>query len=89
MSSAVVKREISMTNQQKKQTIYSREIYQGAIVESFRKLNPRWMVRSPVMFVVEVGSVLTTALWVQALTGQGEAPTGFIGARSCISNLMS
>ncbi len=38
------------------------------------------MVRNPVMFVVEVGSLLTTALWVQALLGQGEAPTGFIGA---------
>ena len=38
------------------------------------------MVKNPVMFVVEVGSVLTTALWIQALLGQGEAPTGFIGA---------
>jgi K+-transporting ATPase ATPase B chain len=32
------------------------------------------------MFVVEVGSLLTTGLWVQALFGQGEAPAGFIGA---------
>ena len=38
------------------------------------------MVKNPVMFVVEVGSVLTTALWIQALAGKGEAPTGFIGA---------
>ena len=37
------------------------------------------MVRNPVMFVVEVGSVLTTALWIQALAGQGEAPAWFIG----------
>src|SRR5574341_480763 len=69
-----------MNNSQKKQTTYNREIYQRAILESFIKLNPRWMVRNPVMFVVEVGSVLTTALWLQALLGQGEAPTGFIGA---------
>lgn len=69
-----------MTIQTKKQTTFRREIYQRAIVESFLKLNPRWMVRNPVMFVVEVGSVLTTALWIQALLGQGEAPTGFIGA---------
>src|SRR6266498_4243180 len=69
-----------MNTQTKKQTIYGREIYQRAIAESFLKLNPRWMVRNPVMFVVEVGSVLTTALWVQALAGRGEAPTGFIGA---------
>jgi len=69
-----------MTTQIKKQTTFRREIYQRAVVESFLKLNPRWMVRNPVMFVVEVGSVLTTALWIQALLGQGEAPTGFIGA---------
>src|SRR6266508_4016786 len=69
-----------MTIQTKKPSAYSSEIYQRAIVESFLKLNPRWMVRNPVMFVVEVGSVLTTALWIQALLGQGEAPRGFIGA---------
>ena len=30
------------------------------------------------MFVVYVGSILTTVLWAQALGGQGEAPAGFI-----------
>ena len=40
------------------------------------------MVRNPVMFVVEVGSLLTTVLWIQALLGQGEAPASFIGAVS-------
>ncbi len=65
-----------MTTQKK----IRRKIYQRAITESFVKLNPRLMVRNPVMFVVEVGSVLTTVLWIQALLGQGEAPTGFIGA---------
>jgi K+-transporting ATPase ATPase B chain len=70
-----------MTTQQiKKQTAHRREIYQRAIWESFLKLDPRVEVRNPVMFVVEIGSVLTTALWVQALLGQGEAPAGFIGA---------
>lgn len=57
-----------------------RQLYQRAIRDSFVKLDPRWMVRNPVMFVVEVGSLLTTALWVQALLGRGEAPAGFIGA---------
>src|SRR5689334_5233193 len=68
------------TTQLKKQSSYRREIYQRAIGESFVKLDPRVEVRNPVMFVVEVGSVLTTALWIQALLGHGEAPTGFIGA---------
>jgi K+-transporting ATPase ATPase B chain len=35
-------------------------------------------MKNPVMFVVWVGSVLTTALFFQALAGHGEAPTGFI-----------
>jgi potassium-transporting ATPase ATP-binding subunit len=69
-----------MNTELKKQPSYRREIYQRAIWESFLKLDPRLEVRNPVMFVVEVGSVLTTILWIQALFGQGEAPTGFIGA---------
>ncbi len=69
-----------MNTQFKKQSSFRRELYQRAILDSFIKLNPRWMVRNPVMFVVEVGSVLTTALWIQGLAGNGEAPTIFIGA---------
>ena len=57
-----------------------RQLYQRAIRDSFIKLDPRLLVRNPVMFVVEVGSVLTTALWVQALLGHGEASAAFIGA---------
>jgi K+-transporting ATPase ATPase B chain len=48
--------------------------------DAFIKLDPRRMVRNPVMFVVEVGSLLTTLLFIQALLGRGEAPAGFIGA---------
>jgi K+-transporting ATPase ATPase B chain len=55
-------------------------MYRRAIADSFVKLDPRLMIRNPVMFVVEAGSVLTTLLWLQALTGHGEAPAGFIGA---------
>ncbi|MBI5303524.1 MAG: potassium-transporting ATPase subunit KdpB [Chloroflexi bacterium] len=57
-------------------------IYRRAVVDSFVKLDPRGMVKNPVMFIVEVGSALTTILWAQALVGQGEAPVGFIGAIS-------
>jgi K+-transporting ATPase ATPase B chain len=55
------------------------ELYRHAMVAAFKKLNPRHQVRNPVMFVTEVGSLLTTVLWIQALMGKGEAPTGFIG----------
>jgi potassium-transporting ATPase ATP-binding subunit len=64
----------------KRPTSLRRELYQRAMIDSFVKLDPRVQVRNPVMFVVEVGSVLTTGLWIQALIGKGEAPTGFIGA---------
>ncbi len=53
-----------------------------AIASAFHKLDPRVQWRNPVMFVVYVGSILTTLLWVQALRGQGEAPAGFILAIS-------
>src|SRR5262249_7068655 len=49
-----------------------------AVADSFRKLTFRRQVRIPVMFVVYVGSILTTLLWIQALVGKGEAPAGFI-----------
>jgi K+-transporting ATPase ATPase B chain len=49
-----------------------------AIADAFRKLSPRAQFRNPVMFVVFVCSILTTALWVQSLGGHGEAPSGFI-----------
>jgi len=54
-------------------------MYRRAVLDSFLKLNPRTQARNPVMFVVEVGSLLTTLLWIQALLGKGEAPAGFIG----------
>ncbi len=57
-------------------------LYQRAVLDAFIKLNPRTMIRNPVMFTVEVGSVITSLLWLQALTGRGEAPPGFIGAIS-------
>jgi len=49
-----------------------------ATIDSFKKLTPQRQVRNPVMFVVYVGSVLTTLLWVQAMAGRGEASAGFI-----------
>jgi K+-transporting ATPase ATPase B chain len=49
-----------------------------ALIDSFRKLAPAVQARNPVMFVVYVGSLLTTLLFVQALRGHGEAPAGFI-----------
>jgi K+-transporting ATPase ATPase B chain len=64
----------------KARPLFEPAIIRRAIVDSFRKLNPPRQVRNPVMFVVYVGSILTTLLWLQALVGAGEAPAGFIFA---------
>jgi K+-transporting ATPase ATPase B chain len=47
-----------------KKSLWNTEIMAQALVDSFRKLDPRSMVKNPVMFVVEVGAVLTTALLI-------------------------
>jgi K+-transporting ATPase ATPase B chain len=66
----------------KKLRLFDSELLMPAIVDSFRKLSPATQLRSPVMFVVYVGSIITTLLYVQALFGQGEARPGFILATS-------
>src|SRR5438552_11869431 len=66
----------------KARALFDPPIVQRAIIDSFTKLDPRHQVKNPVMFVVEVGSVLTTLLFLQALVGHGEAPAGFILAVS-------
>ena len=64
----------------KNNTQARRQMYQRAVLDSFLKLNPRWMVRNPVMFVVEISSIITTILWIQSRFAKGEAPAHFIGA---------
>jgi K+-transporting ATPase ATPase B chain len=68
-----------MTTQIQRPKSLKSQLYKRAVADALLKLNPHHMMRNPVMFVVEVGSLLTTLLWVQALTGHGEAPTAFIG----------
>ena len=46
----------------KKKAVWEWKIVRRAIWEAFLKLNPRKMMGNPVMFVVEIGSVITTAL---------------------------
>jgi len=66
----------------KTRPLFDGPIVRQAVIDSFRKLDPRHQVRNPVMFVVLVGSILTTLLWIQALLGTGEAPASFILAIS-------
>jgi K+-transporting ATPase ATPase B chain len=74
---------MTMQTRAKARPLFDPPIVRKAVLESVRKLDPRHQVRNPVMFVVEVGSVLTSALWVQAvITGKGETDPGFILAIS-------
>ena len=59
-------------------SLVDKRIFKHALIDTFIKLLPQHQWRNPVMFVVYVGSILTTTLWVQAVAGQGEAPAGFI-----------
>jgi potassium-transporting ATPase ATP-binding subunit len=63
-------------------SLFEREIMLQALWDSFKKLMPQQQIRNPVMFVVWIGSILTTLLFIQALGGHGEAPAGFILAVS-------
>jgi len=56
-----------MSEKTKSQAIWNWPIVQRAILDSFKKLNPRAMMKNPVMFVVEVGSVLTTLQLLRGL----------------------
>src|SRR6202023_2470610 len=51
---------VAQIGQIRKKSLADSAILSRAVVDSFRKLNPRTMIKNPVMFVVEVGAVLTT-----------------------------
>ena len=69
-----------MAAQKTKQlSLFDPAILRQAALESLRKLDPRHVAKNPVMFVVEVGSVLTTVLWLRdaLLHPAGAAPGWF------------
>lgn len=51
-----------MSDKRKKSKFITRDILRESIIESFKKLNPKYMIKNPVMFVVEVGFVITLLL---------------------------
>ena len=71
-----------MTTSTRARPLFDPPIVRQAMLDALRKLDPRIQVRNPVMFVVLVGSIFTSLLFLQALFGTGEAPTWFILAIS-------
>jgi potassium-transporting ATPase ATP-binding subunit len=49
----------------KERSLFDRAIIARAIGDSFKKLDPRWQARNPVMFVVEVGAAVTTFFFIR------------------------
>src|SRR2546423_1765260 len=68
-----------MAPKAKQLSLVDPSILRPAILDSFRKLAPHLVAKNPVMFVVEIGSVLTTALWLRDVfsPSAGAAPTWF------------
>jgi K+-transporting ATPase ATPase B chain len=60
-------------------SLFDAAIVRRALVDSVRKLDPRSMVRNPVMFVVEIGSVLTTILFFTDLGSATKNENVFAG----------
>jgi potassium-transporting ATPase ATP-binding subunit len=63
-----------MSERARTTSIWDPGIVRQAIVDSVRKLDPRIQVRNPVMFIVEAGSVLTTAAFLQDVFGRAGQP---------------
>jgi potassium-transporting ATPase ATP-binding subunit len=58
-----------MAKESKSRSLWDAKIVRQALIDALVKLSPRTMMRNPVMFVVEVGSVITTVLLVRNALG--------------------
>jgi K+-transporting ATPase ATPase B chain len=81
MSTNAVEAEVKEVSEvkvrrRKDNSIFNGSIMRRALLDSFKKLDPRWQLKNPVMFVVEVGSAITTIEFVRFLI-QGGSETWF------------
>jgi potassium-transporting ATPase ATP-binding subunit len=63
-----------MAERARKISIWDPLVVRPAALDSFRKLDPRVQFKNPVMFIVEVGSVLTTIIFMQEVIAGGGSP---------------
>jgi K+-transporting ATPase ATPase B chain len=63
----------------RRSAIFSRELVLAAIRDSFPKLDPRKQIHNPVMFIVELGSVITTGIFVLDLVRGRTGSLWFVG----------
>jgi K+-transporting ATPase ATPase B chain len=60
-----------MTEKAQARSLFDPAIVRPALADSVRKLDPRVQVRNPVMFVVEIGALVTTVAWLIRVFGGG------------------
>ena len=71
-----------MSDKTKETTIFEPELLRQALLDSLKKLNPFSIWRNPVMFLVEIGSVITTVSFLAGLIFESSEPSWFTGAVS-------
>jgi potassium-transporting ATPase ATP-binding subunit len=71
-----------MSKDKRKSSIFDPALLRPAVVESFRKLDPRTLVRNPVMFVVEIVSAATTIIFFRDLFTGALGDAAFTGQLS-------
>jgi potassium-transporting ATPase ATP-binding subunit len=68
-----------MTSRHLALPLFERHLVKNASLESLRKLNPRILIRNPVMFIVAVTSLFVTGIWLRNLIVGGHSDTGVVG----------
>ncbi|MBH2989379.1 MULTISPECIES: potassium-transporting ATPase subunit KdpB [Serratia] len=66
----------------KQRALFEPALVRTALIDAVKKLDLRVQWRNPVMFVVYIGSLLTTAIWLAILAGQTDGAAAFTGSVS-------
>ena len=61
----------------KKKSMFNKDIVKDSLVQSLKKLTPRVQIKNPVMFVVYLGAILTSVLFILSLFGISDAQSGY------------
>ncbi|AYM89379.1 MULTISPECIES: potassium-transporting ATPase subunit KdpB [Serratia] len=64
----------------KQRALFEPALMRTALIDAVKKLDPRVQWRNPVMFVVYLGSILTSAIWLAVLSGNAEGSAAFTGS---------
>ncbi|WP_439056590.1 potassium-transporting ATPase subunit KdpB [Serratia bockelmannii] len=64
----------------KQRALFEPALVRTVLIDAVKKLDPRVQWRNPVMFVVYIGSLLTTAIWLAILAGQTDGAAAFTGS---------